>query len=218
MAYKKYPKGQRSPGDIQQQLGIGKALLDGQHEDDLHWQWGRSHDCSRAISGESARLLGLPNYQPARATGCAHESIARDFLSFVASSRPQTSPRYSGHALPREQADALVPGSTIRLPLTSMTESIYVASHLGGRPRRGEVGVVYRFEPGTKAFKFSAGSGLPPGFGPPKAEWITAGDFVVSARRPYRHKALHHDVWLVSLVPSRSTTTPRFAGSQRMVM
>ncbi len=198
-------KGRRSPGDIQQQLDAGKALLDGQHQDDTHWRWGKSHDCSRAVTGESARLLGLPNYRRSRAAGCAHAVIARDFLSFVAASRHQTAPRYSGHAIQHERVDALCSvGARIRLPLTSTTESISAASKFSGRTAAGTTGVVYKFEPGTKAFKFSAGSGLPAAFGGPAPEWITAGDFVVSACRLYKHKFLHHDdVWLVSLAPAR---------------
>lgn len=121
--------------------------------------WGRSHSGSAAITGESARLLGLPGYT-VRPSLADADQIARVFLDEVAHAKPSRRWLYHGYA-GRWACGVEQPR---RRPLTALTDDEDSARAFGSG---GDSTVFLKFAPGIKARRHSA------------VEWITAGDFVV---------------------------------------
>jgi hypothetical protein len=127
---------------------------------------GSSNEWSRAITGASARLLGIPGYRHDPKRDAEH--IARAYLTEVDRARPSTRALYSGHAMPPERLDEIGTGRTVRLPLTALSTD---QSFARGFTTGTGVPVLLRFEKGTRAFRYT------------DVEWITAGTFVVKSMR-----------------------------------
>lgn len=135
--------------------------MDTKSDDDL---WGSSNKWSSAITGESARILGIPGYSHSgepKAVELAHRYLGRINKSGRTSRR-----LYSGH--PRSPATAV--GDVVRLPLTALSPDKDFARTFA----TGANATLLVFEPGIAAMKYT------------DIEWITAGDFIV--RRIVRSK------------------------------
>jgi len=140
-------------------LAAGKAPLH------THEMWGSSHEGSRSIATESARILGLSGYERAARNPHA-ERVASDMLRAVEVSPPSKRTLYSSHSS-EGRFESLKKGDSVALPLLALTDRSDIArsfSSDAGDP------VLFVFK-GAKAFRYSP------------IEWITAGSFTVERVR-----------------------------------
>lgn len=133
--------------------------------------WGASNEGSSAITGESAKLLGLSGYRGGNAKAVP---VARGFLKTIKGSRPTTKRLYSGHA----KLPTLTIGATVTLPLTALSDDEDFARTFA----TDSEATLLVFVAGIRAMRYS------------DVEWITAGRFTVKAvkkgRDPYWGTAL----------------------------
>jgi hypothetical protein len=161
--------------------------------------WGSSNEASSAITGESARLLGLDGYR--RGRGARDAATAARFLNRAWGERT-TRVLYSGHAFSAARFHALKAGSEISLPLTATSpDKDFARSFADGR---AAVPVLFRVSKGAPGFRYS------------EAEWIIAGTFRVTSLKRTRDPFWKTDLWVATLVheehqPSSRRPNPAFS-------
>jgi len=130
--------------------------------------YGADHWASRAVTGESARAMGIPGYAVEETLNDSGRTAADGYLRGIADSTGSDMALFSGQ---RVEGTRTLPqvGQTLDLPITSTTPEHSMAE---GFSRSMDYtnktpGFVYQFEPGTRATAHSSD------------EFLTAGRFEV---------------------------------------
>jgi hypothetical protein len=162
--------------------------------------WGSDCAWSKAITGASAELLGIPGYDTKKGARSNYAiQIAREMLEEIERSEPLPYILYSGHAMARARVAELVVGNTIRLPLTAGSPDIDIARAYTSQPVPGAA-VLLRFEHGTKGFEYS------------RSEVITVGDFIVERVRKVKDPYWKTTLRVVTLAPATTAPNPVLTG------
>lgn len=114
-------------------------------------RWGESNHGSQALTGASARLLGIGGYQCLESSN-DEQRIARSMLGDIGrDARGSRTALYSGHSMNDERLGLFKPGAVVTLPLTACSVDRHEARQftVGEPGRRGSHDVLLQFERGT---------------------------------------------------------------------
>ena len=152
-------------------------------------KWGHSHSGSRAITGQAARLMGIPDYEINPHSGKKQDvNLATAFLTAIANSPGSLEPLYHGFQNRRQIKWQI--GQVLRLPLTATSGEIDSASYgmrLDPKDNEGPP-TCFEFPVGTPMAGYAKWKRADAEeFGHNWGEAIVAGEFQVQGIRTEHH-------------------------------
>lgn len=140
--------------------------------------WGHSHENSQIITGESARIMGIPGYRMQNSTNKNAYRLAIAFLSAIAESPGSPEPLYHGFQNVRKLN--WNPGQVLTLPLMAASGDMDGSANYGIKTRQRGAATVFEFPIGTPMAGYAKwGNADAADFGYTWSEAIVAGKFVV---------------------------------------